>query len=34
MEGGWGGKEGSVGGNKCGEGWGKNGIGRKESLES
>jgi len=34
MDGGWGGIEGRDGGNKCGEGWGKNGIGRIERLES
>ena len=28
MDGGWGGKQGRGGGNKCGEGWGKNGIRR------
>ena len=34
MEGGWGGKEGRGGGNKCGEGWGKKGTWCITRLES
>jgi len=34
MDGGWGGKEGRGGGNKCREGWGKNGTKCIKCLES